>query len=209
MVRKLLTSKRFILASCFALAALVVFILFVHPFLAINRPVKADTLVVEGWVPDYVVEQALRELQAGQYRAVFISGMKFEKGNPRSDQHSDSAVAATWLVQHGVPSEKIVPCPVAAPSFNRTSHMARAVRERMQAMNYTPQGVNVITLGPHARQTLLAYNRMLRKTTPVGIISYPKNDYDPARWWASTAGRAKTIKDFAGWLKELFFGLRS
>lgn len=50
---------------------------------------------------------------------------------------------------------------------------------------------------------------MIDPQIPVGVISIPKNDYDPSRWWASSAGIKKTTKDFAGWVKELIFGLRS
>jgi hypothetical protein len=72
-----------------------------------------------------------------------------------------------------------------------------------------PRGVNIVTLGPHARQSLLAYSRMVGPDIPVGVISVPKDDYDPDRWWAYAAGIKKTTKDFAGWLKEVLFGLRS
>lgn len=202
-------SRRLLLSCLAAVVVLFLFVWFVHPFLAINRPVKADTLVIEGWMPEYVAAEAAKEMHSGRYRRIFISGLFFEKTDPRFKNGSDSAIVASWLLMRGVPKDLIEACPAEYPSFNRTSHMARAVRERMQALKYHPEGVNVITLGPHARQTLVAYNRMLGRTTAVGIISYPKNDYNPARWWASSAGIAKTTKDFAGWLKEQLLGLRS
>ncbi|MFT3868842.1 MAG: hypothetical protein QM715_10320 [Nibricoccus sp.] len=203
------TSRRLLLSGLLALAALALFIWFVHPFLAISRPVAADTLVVEGWVPEYVAAEAAKEMLSGRYRMVFISGLFFERTDPRFSQGSDSAIVTAWLLKRGVPKTQIEACPTECPSFNRTSHMARAVRDRMLSLKYAPKGVNVITLGPHARQSLLAYDRMLGQTTAVGVISYPKNDYKPERWWASSAGIAKTTKDFAGWLKEQLVGLRS
>jgi hypothetical protein len=87
--------------------------------------------------------------------------------------------------------------------------MAAAVRDRMRSMGVQPRGVNVLTLGPHGRQSRLAYRRMLGPSIPVGIITVPKDDYDPAWWWMSRAGIRKTTKDFAGWVRELVFGLRS
>ena len=87
--------------------------------------------------------------------------------------------------------------------------MARRVRDQIRAPGIRPKGVNVITLGPRARPTLLTYRRMIDPQIPVGVISIPKNDYDPWRWWASRAGIKKITKDFAGWVKELIFGLRS
>ena len=184
--------------------ALGTFALFVHPFLATNVPVTADTLVVEGWVPQYVLDRAVSEIKRGNYEHVFVAGMA--QGDGRT---TDSVEAGRYLVAAGLPSGQIVI--VAAPEtrWNRTSSMARAVRDRMHELNVRPTGVNIVTLGPHGRQSLLAYSRLLGPSTPTGVITIPKDDYDPAWWWASMAGIKKTTKDFAGWVREVLFGLRS
>jgi len=33
----------------------------IHPFLAVNHPIESRTLVVEGWLPDYALEKAIKE----------------------------------------------------------------------------------------------------------------------------------------------------
>ena len=182
---------------------------YVHPFLAINTPVRADVMVVEGWVPDYVLAAAAREFAGGHYRHVFLSGLQNEPGKSRHGETSDADRAARYLAAHGIARPLITPCPAPDTWWNRTSHMARQVRDQMRAAGIHPEGVNVVTLGPHARQTLLAYRRLIDRRIPVGVISIPKNDYNPSRWWASRAGIMKTTKDFAGWAKEWLFGLRS
>jgi hypothetical protein len=50
---------------------------------------------------------------------------------------------------------------------------------------------------------------MLGTDTPVGVISIPRDDFDSARWWASSVGIRNNTKDFVGWFKEVFIGLRS
>jgi len=201
--------KRRWLLLAVALVGLLLFLLFVHPFLAINRRVPADTLIVEGWLPDYAAVSAAKEFQSGHYRKIFVSGIVLGKDDPHFTDGSDSALIVRTLQAQGIDPAMIEACPVSSPIFNRTSLMARGVSDRMKASNYTPHGANVVTLGPHARQTLLAYERMLGARTAVGVISYPKDDYNPARWWTSMAGIKKTTKDFAGWLKELLVGRRS
>ncbi len=182
----------------------VMFALFAHPFLAITEPVRADTLVIEGWVPPYVVDGAAREFGRGNYDLIFVSGMASGGGLP-----PDTADAMRILAASGIDPAKIVAAPAPLTGWNRTSSMARAVRDRMFAQPARPRGVNVVTLGPHARQTRLAYSRMMGPEIPVGVISIPKDDYNADRWWASSAGIRKTTKDFAGWLRELALGLRS
>ena len=166
-------------------------------------------MVVEGWVPDYVLEGAAREYKAGHYTRLFVSGLNYEPGKRIFGAGSDAAQAGRQLATLGIDPALIECCPTPPVAFNRTSHMARTASSRLRDLGLHPRGVNVVTLGPHGRQSLLAYRRMLGPQTPVGIITIPKNDYDPARWWASRAGIYKTTKDFAGWLKELIFGLRS
>lgn len=184
--------------------AVVLFALLAHPFLAISTPVQADTMVIEGWVPPYVLKAAAAEFAHHGYSRVFVSGLE-----STDNRETDAARSVRELVALGIDPAKIVEATCAAAGFNRTSHMARAVRDRMRALGVRPSGVNVVTLGPHARQSRLAYQRLLGAETPVGVISIPKNDYDPSFWWASRAGIMKTTKDFAGWLKEELVGLRS
>ena len=180
------------------------FVAGVHPFLATNSPVAADTLVVEGWVPAYVLDAAVRESRSSSYSHIFVSGLEAEGG-----VEGEATAAAGHLIAGGVSATKVIAVSAAPVNFNRTSYMARAIRDRIRALGVQPSGVNVITLGPHGRQSRLAYQRMLGPKIPVGVITIPKNDYDPARWWASSAGLKKTLKDFAGWFKEVLFGLRS
>lgn len=182
---------------------------FLHSFLAITEPVDADILVMEGWVPPNVVDCSAREYATKNYRRIFVSGIKFTPGDTPSIDGSYAELGATRLAERGVSRTAIEACPIASPFFNRTSHMARAVCQRIRTLPGTPQGVNVITAGPHARQTLLAYRRQLGDAIPVGVISFPKTTYDTRRWWVSMAGIRETSKNFVGWVKEFFFGLRS
>jgi len=190
-------------------AAAIAVVRWVHPFLAISRPVSADVLVVEGWVPDYVLVAAAREFREGPYRRVLVSGLADHAGPAGASERSYVQGAAERLGTLGIDRAQIVACPGPGAEWNRTSKSVRVVRDRLRALGLTSKGINVVTLGPHARQTLLAYRRLIDPTIPVGVISIPKDDYDPAQWWTSRAGRKKVIKDFAGWIREFLFGLRS
>jgi len=47
------------------------FLLFVktiHPFLSKNAPIKADILIVEGYLPDYAMKDVLKEYRHGHYK---------------------------------------------------------------------------------------------------------------------------------------------
>lgn len=184
--------------------AVIAFVRFAHPFLAIDAPVPADILVIEGWLPEYAMERTVAEVRRGNYRRVIIPGMV-----PDDDRVPDHVSISNRLEAAGVSPDRIIVITIPAIRWNRTSTMARAVRNRLVELDVVPKGVNIITLGPHARQSLLAYSRMLGPGIATGVINFPKSEYDPGRWWASPAGVHKTTTHFAGWLRELAFGLRS
>ena len=52
-----------------ALAALgLILILTVHPFLAVTAPVDTQYLVVEGWMPNYALEESIAEFKSKPVR---------------------------------------------------------------------------------------------------------------------------------------------
>jgi hypothetical protein len=45
-----------------------------HPFLAYNHPVKSKVLVIEGWLPDFALEQAVAEFEKNNYQLAITTG---------------------------------------------------------------------------------------------------------------------------------------
>jgi hypothetical protein len=207
--------RRFISLRCllalglFAVAA-TAFILFVHPFLAVTQRVDADVLVVEGWIPDYMLPPAAREFHEGNYSKFLVSGLEADPGgNQTGAAVSDAGRTASRLEELGVPHDALMPCPTPFTGWLRTSKTARAVREKTVGLGLRPKGINVITAGPHARETWVAYQHNFGDAMPVGIISIPKTNYPADSWWLSRQGWKWVPKDFIAWLKEVLFGLRS
>lgn len=54
---------------------LVIFALFnLHDFLAINKPINGDILVVEGWIPISALNEAKRKFEEGNYAFLMTVG---------------------------------------------------------------------------------------------------------------------------------------
>lgn len=195
------------IAIFLTIALLAFYIPWVHPFLAISKPIEANILIVEGWAPNNVLEYAAKEFREGNYLLVATSGLRFSEDG--SVLNSYAYKAALRLIEFGLPEVSVVSCPSESVGWNRTGISARAVRDQLKEMDIDLVGVNVIAAGPHARQTYLAYRRIFSDTTKVGIISVPKINYDQDRWWASWEGIKWTNKDFIAWIKEVLLGHRS
>jgi hypothetical protein len=191
------------------LCVVVPFALFVHPFLAITKRVDADVLVVEGWIPAYMMPSVADEFRRGNYSRVLVSGLQDDPSTDPSGANSDALRTTLRLAEAGVPRTVLVPCPTPFARWQRTAKTARAVREKTAELNFKPTGINVVTAGPHARETWVAYQHAFGRTAPVGIISIPKTSYPAERWWTSRQGLVWVPKDFLGWLKEVVLGRRA
>ncbi len=53
-----------------------------HPFLAVTDPVPGGVLVVEGWVPDYMLEAAIAEFKRNHYAKLFVTGIPCSRALP-------------------------------------------------------------------------------------------------------------------------------
>lgn len=205
--RSWFSSRFFLLTAGVFAVALVSFVLFAHPFLAVTQRVDADILVIEGWIPGYMMPPAAKEFQQGNYTLFLVSGLQNAPNDNQTEP--DAMLTTSRLEKLGIPSKALVPCQAPFASWMRTAKTARAVQAKVAELGLKPRGINVITAGPHARETWVAYQHAFGDTMPVGIISIPKSDYPADRWWLSRQGLIWVPKDFIAWLKEVLLGTRS
>ena len=57
-----------------AILSVIICFHFIYPFLALNAPVNGDIMVVEGWLPDYVLQEPIRDFQEGSYKLLVTTG---------------------------------------------------------------------------------------------------------------------------------------
>jgi len=188
-----------------AVASSVALVLWLHDFLAVNAPVQAEGLVVEGWVPDYIVEEAVREFEAGRYEWVAASGGPLSVGTYITEYRTYADVGVATLEKLGLPKDKLIVAEAEKTYRNRTYYSAKGVKAKLEELGLEPNGLNVVTEGAHARRTRLVYRKVFGSEVAVGVLSYPSKDYDPDRWWASSDGVKTTITETIGWLYECLF----
>jgi hypothetical protein len=160
----------------------------IYPFLAVNAPVSARVLVVEGWAADYAVKAAAREFNAGGYTMAYVTGGPMERGAPFSEYQTYAALGAAVLNYFGTPTHCIQA--VAAPKVrrDRTYASALALKDWLAARGELPMALNVLTVGPHARRSRLLYEMAFGEDCQIGVIAVEPEDFDPDRWWAYSAG---------------------
>ncbi len=185
--------------------AVVLTISYAHGFLAVSeREASAEVLVIEGWLPDYALAVAVKELETGEYSHVCVGGGPLDHGNYLSSYRSYAELSAASLKALGVAADRVIVAPAANTRLHRTYESARAVRRALEDSRANVAAVNVLTLGVHARRSRLVFKKEFGDIA-VGVISVPREDYDPARWWASSAGARVLLVEGVAWMHEWLF----
>jgi len=185
--------------------AIVLVIRTVHPFLAVNHRIETSILVVEGWLPDDAIEEALREFMACDYHMIITTGGPLERGFHLSEYKTHAQLAAATLRQLGLEEEAIVAVPAPSVRKDRTYAAAIALREWLSSSGFPIESLNVCSLGPHARRSWLIFQKALGRNIDIGIISARNVTYDPSNWWRSSKGVRTVVGEMVAYLYARFF----
>lgn len=183
------------------LTAVVVFVSFVHDFLAISAPVRANVLVVEGWIwESAAMEEVVEEFNRGNYDVVLTVAVLPTWQEKEPWQENSAAHAAEQLRKFGMHDCFIHVLTVPNIDRHRTYSSALAVRRWLADSTLTVVGINVFTLGAHARKSLVLFRRAFGEKIPVGVIGGTEDSYDPERWWLSVRGIYSVLRKTIGYL---------
>ena len=180
-------------------------ILCTHPFLAVTDRTGADVLVVEGWLPNYALEESIAEFRARPYRLVVTVGSQILTGVNVEEGDNQASYAAKRLEWLGLPRDVIRVAPSPVKYRDRTYASALALKEWAQANNVSMKGFNVVTLGPHARRSRLLFEKAFDGQVPVGVIAIENREYSPGHWWTYSEGVKEVVSEGVGYLYARFF----
>lgn len=171
-----------------------------HPFLAIDQPVGTGLLIVEGWLPDYAVMEGRHRFEQGGYRLLVTTGGPLDVGSHLSEHRTYAELATATLRATGMDPDRLLAVPAPYTPRERTYRSALALRDYCHQHQIPLDAVDVLSLGPHARRSQLAFRAALGPDVPVGIIPIADRSYDPHRWWAYSQGVKSVLGETLAWL---------
>jgi hypothetical protein len=175
-------------------AALFLIVSQLYPFLAVNQPVAADLLIVEGWVPDEVLDQAIQEYRQGHYRQIVTTGCPIEKGSYTLPYQTYPEMTLAALKKLGFTDQNAKAVPASKVIKDRTYQSARALRRWLADNGSKVKSINVATHSCHARRTRLLFEKAFHNEIVVGILAYDVETYNAHNWWKCSAG----VRDAVG-----------
>ncbi len=177
-----------------------------YSILAPNRPVKADVLVLEGAVPDYVLDSAVAEFNRRHYKLLITTGTPLEWGHLLIEYGNTANVAASSLKRMGFDTTMLVAVATDEIQNDRTYNSALELGDYLKKFHPEVKSINLMSYGPHARRSQMMFQAALGKDFNVGIISIKSFYYGPDNWWRSSKGFREVINELLGYIYvKLFF----
>jgi hypothetical protein len=176
----------------------------IHPFLAVSQPIKAEALIVEGWIDDLVIEGAIAEFNRGNYQLLLTTGGPIGKGYYLAQYKTLAELAAATLIALKFPPDRIIAIPTPLVKTDRTAASAKAVKQWISRSKINIRAVNIYSYDVHTRRSWLIFKTILEPDIKVGAIAHPAMDYDPKKWFNSSAGVRAIISETIAYLYARF-----
>jgi DUF218 domain len=173
-------------------------------FLALSRPLRADVLVVEGWIGREGIRAAVAEYEHGSYRYIVATG-GLTSGRWEDEPTSYAAMAARELLRLGVPQESVIVATAQETENHRTFESAVAVSRALHEAGIEPTALNVFTFGSHARRSAMVFAKVNSAGPRVGVIGWVPPVYAREPWWKSSERSRELLEETAGYIYEAFF----
>ncbi len=176
-----------------------------YPFLAVNQPTGGGPLAVEGWLPDSGLQTAADEFRKDRHDTIYVTGGPLDRGSFLIKYETFAQLGAATLLQFGFSNEVVQAVPAPAVIKDRTYASAMALRKWLQEHGRQASCLEVVSAGAHARRTRLLYEEAMGPGVKVGIIAVEPQDYNPKRWWASSAGFREVTSEMIAYLYARWF----
>lgn len=179
----------------------------IYSLLSPIDPVGARILVVEGWLAPDELDQAVHIFKKGGYQRVVTTGGPIVGWSELFAHSNYAQIAADYLAQHGLPSDRIVIVPTPASAQERTFLSAVVLRESAQKLGITLDMIDLISSGAHARRSRLLFQMAFGPKARVGVLAARPEDYNPEAWWQSSSGVEAIVFQSIGliWVKCCFW----
>lgn len=183
-----------------------------YDFLAPVDPAKgpggkgARLLVIEGWMAEEDLDQALEEIRRRDYERIVATGGPIESWKELRTYGSFAALCAAYLREHGADPAKVVAVPAPASAQDRTYLNAVMVREWAAREGLSLDAIDLFSSGAHARRSRLLYQLALGDSVEVGVFAARPALWDGDRWWETSGGAKATLGEAFSYVwTKLFF----
>jgi len=191
-----------LLLACVLVAVL--FVTHIFSFLAIKRSVSAQYMLVEAWMPDSVMPQAVKEFKDQHYKQIFLTGGPLDHGHYLGAWRTFPDVSNLSLQKLGILKEALVSLPIEEVKTDRTYQSAMHFKSWLKQQTNEIKAVNIYSVGPHARRTHLLFKKALGNDVKLGIVALENPEVTESNWMKTSNGFRTVMGEFFSWIYARF-----
>ncbi len=194
------------------LVLLVVVLLFyvwltnVYRFLTVNKTVDTKTMVIEGWVDDNVLKEALDFYEKNGFENMIVTGMPITKRKLFSYYKNTAQLAAGQLKSMGFADtvyQAVIPEKIL---IDRTFNTAITVKIIFDEHPHWQKSFLIYSEGTHSRRTKLMFDKVFDDDDyKIGIIAGKEKIFDPKHFWRTSKGFRTVSNEFVAYLWVYLF----
>ena len=181
------------------------FLASLYPFLAPDKAPHEGVMIVEGWIHDFALDEAVIMYRAGNYTKIVCTGTPIETGSYIQQFKSYPEMPAARLRKMGIPDDQIVVTVADGKKNDRTYQAAVALREGIMAYNIGETNLHLVTVGPHGRRSRMLFYKALGKDYRIGVTCLDESSYDAQNWYQCSEGVRSVISESIAYTYAKFF----
>lgn len=172
----------------------------IYSFLAPQKLPHHGIMVVEGWIHDFALDDAVSIYHLGEYSKIICTGVPVETGSYIQAFKSYPEMTRARLVKMGIPTEQIIVAVAEDQKKDRTYISAVALRAAFIAHNLKEKNIHLMTTGPHGRRSRMLFQQALGKEYHVGVTSLDPASYNAENWHTCSEGVRSVVSEALAYL---------
>lgn len=176
-------------------------------FLSLNKAVNGDYLVLDGEMPDYSIQKAIKIFNKSDYKTVITTGGILPAGYYISGKTTMAELSYATFIELGFDSLKIYAIPGKTVLKDRTYNSGISLKNWFLENKINHAKIDIIAIGCHARRSRYLFQEALGSNFEVGVISIDDESFDISKWWKSSKGFRTVLSESIAFLysKYLFY----
>ena len=176
----------------------------VYSYLAIDKPIKSRTMIIEGFVPLYILKEAVKTYKEENYDRVIVTGIPIVNYEYVTAYHNTGEATILALRFFGLTDTIYLANIPTNVYVDRTYHTAIACKQLFDNNNW-PKDFNIYSVGVHARRSRMMFRKAFGDDYEIGVIAPRDRTFLPAGWWKSSKGFRNVSNEFVATTFVTFF----
>ena len=176
-----------------------------YNYLSPIKPISSKTLVVEGWLEDYALEEAYKLFIENGYERIITTGGPLNQGYLVTKYKTTADIAKATFLELGMDSTKIFVAPSELFLQERTYQSALSLRNYIKQEDLEIENFNLVSLGLHSKRSYELFKKAFPEKK-IGIIAIRDQRFNHEKWWSSSKGLRTVITEAIGYIFVALFG---